>query len=335
MKTSARADMQLARRVLQAEADAIGALADQLGPSFAEAAETIFQCTGQVITTGIGKAGIIGRKLSATFASTGTPSIWIHPVEALHGDLGRVQRDDVVLVLTHSGETEEVVRLIDHIAARGARIVAMTGNGESTVARHADVCLCYGQIREACPHGLAPTASTTCMLALGDSLALTVMDMRHFSPEDFGVFHPGGSLGRKLMKVEEAMSFHQDQRLRLIRDDLDLGQALAQAEKVSRRTGAMLLVDAEDRLSGILTDADLRRALLARRQENLLAAPVCELMTPQPKHIHVGQLASEALAILNQFRIDELPVVDDDHHPVGVIDVQDLLGIKTFSHVRD
>jgi arabinose-5-phosphate isomerase len=131
------------------------------------------------------------------------------------------------------------------------------------------------------------------------------------------------------------MSFHQDQRLRLIRDDLDLGQALAQAEKVSRRTGAMLLVDAEDRLSGILTDADLRRALLARRQENLLAAPVCELMTPQPKHIHVGQLASEALAILNQFRIDELPVVDDDHHPVGVIDVQDLLGIKTFSHVRD
>ncbi|MFP4355246.1 MAG: SIS domain-containing protein [Phycisphaerae bacterium] len=333
--TAARADMQLARKVLQAEAQAIDSLADGLGESFQRAAATIHDCTGQVIVTGIGKAGIIGQKVSATFASTGTPSIWLHPVEALHGDLGRVRRDDVAMVLTHSGETEEVVRLIDHLTARGATIVAVTGDENSTVARFADICLCYGRIQEACPHGLAPTVSTTCMLAVGDSLALTVMDMRNFSPEDFAVFHPGGSLGRKLLKVEEAMSFRQDEQLVLVDDSLCLGDALRQAEDVKRRTGAMLLVDGRGRLSGILTDADLRRQLLGSSGQDLMSRPVDEVMTRDPKHIHTGQLASEALAILNQYRIDELPVVDDSHHPVGVIDVQDLLGIKTFSHDRD
>ena len=334
-RSTAAVNMTLARRVLMAESLAISCLAEQLGDDFARAAEAIYACTGQTVLTGIGKAGIIGQKISATFASTGTPSIWLHPVEALHGDLGRVRRSDVCIVLTHSGETEEVVRLVDHVKARGATIIGVTGAAGSTVGRFADITICYGQIQEACPHGLAPTVSTTSMLALGDALALTVMDMRRFGPEDFAVFHPGGSLGRKLLKVEEAMSFRPNDQMVLARDDRTLGEALDEAEKVARRSGAMLLVDAAGRLSGILTDADLRRVVLRHRGHDVLQMPVRDFMTADPKHIHQGELASEALSILNRFRIDELPVVDDDHRPVGVIDVQDLLGIKTISHARD
>jgi arabinose-5-phosphate isomerase len=328
-------DMALARRVLHAEAGAISQIARQLGKDFAAAAEAIYRCPGQVILTGIGKAGIIGQKISATFASTGTRSIHLHPVEALHGDLGRVSRQDVAVVLTHSGETEEVVRLIDHLKARGATTVALTGRRDSTVGGFVDMCLCYGSVEEACPLGLAPSVSTTCMLAVGDALALTVMNMRRFTPEDFAVFHPGGSLGRKLIRVEEAMTFRPGDQLVLAGDDLSVGEALEVAEQAPRRSGAMLLVDGQGRLSGILTDADLRRNLVGSEAGDLLSRPVAELMTHEPKHIHSGELASEALSILNQYRIDELPVVDDDHRPIGMIDVQDLLGIRTVSHARD
>ncbi len=330
-----RVDMELARGVLLAESDAIAQMASKIGPDFAQAVEAIHDCRGKVILTGIGKAGIIGRKISATFASTGTPSIHLHPVEALHGDLGRVDRADVTIILSHSGETEEVVRLVDHIKARGATTLAMTGNADSTVGTFVDICLCYGNVEEACPLGLAPSVSTTCMLALGDALALTVMSARNFTPEDFAVFHPGGSLGRKLIRVEEAMSFKPGDQLVLAPDSLSLGEALETAEQAPRRSGAMLLVDREGRLSGILTDADLRRHLLNFRREDLLAMPVSSLMTCNPKHMHCGELASEALSILNEYRIDELPVVDEDHRPLGVIDVQDLLGIRTVSHARD
>ena len=328
-------DLDLARRALTAEGEAISALAGQLGEDFAAAARMVFECPGMVILTGIGKAGLVARKISATLASTGTQSIFLHPVEALHGDIGRARRGDVVIALSHSGETAELIRLLDHLQARGAKLIALTGTAASALGRNADVTVSYGQVEEACPLGLAPTVSTSCMLALGDALAVAVMKMRDFSPEDFAAYHPAGSLGRRLMKVEEAMVFRKGGQLALVSDSLTLGDALRQAEAFGRRTGAMLLVDAAGRLSGILTDADIRRVLLAHEGTDLLAECVAELMIRNPKRIRLGELASKAVAILNEYRIDELPVVDADDRPVGVIDVQDLLGIKTVLNARD
>jgi len=328
-------DLDLARKALVAEGEAIRALAEQIGDEFAAAARLVYGCEGTVIVTGIGKAGLIARKISATLASTGTQSIFLHPVEALHGDIGRVRRGDVVVALSHSGQTEELIRLLDHLKARGAKLVAITGESGSPLGRNADVAVTYGPVEEACPLGLAPTVSTCCMLALGDALAVAVMQMRRFTPEDFAAYHPAGSLGRKLLKVEEAMRFRKDRELRCVADSLSLGDALAQAETHPRRTGAMLMVDSQGRLSGILTDADIRRLLIARRGRDILSEPVGDLMIRNPKRIRLGELASEAVAILNEFRIDELPVVDDADRPVGVIDVQDLLGIKTVAHARD
>lgn len=328
-------DLELARKALKAEGEAISALAGQIGGPFAGAARMIFDCPGTVILTGIGKAGLIARKISATLASTGTQSIFLHPVEALHGDIGRARRGDVCIALSHSGQTEELTRLLDHLKGRGAKVIALTGSADSPLGRNADVTISYGRIEEACPLGLAPTVSTSCMLALGDALAVAVMKMRDFSPEDFAAYHPAGELGRRLLRVEEAMKFRRGEQLALVRDSLTLGEALAEAENVPRRTGAMLLVDPDGRLSGILTDADIRRLLLTRRSGDLLAGPVADLMTRDPKRIRLGELASEAVAILNEYRIDELPVVDADDRPVGVIDVQDLLGIKTVEDARD
>jgi arabinose-5-phosphate isomerase len=327
-------DLDTARRALAAEGRAITALSQQIGSAFAAAASLVYQCPGKVVLTGIGKAGIIARKISATLASTGTQSIFLHPVEALHGDLGRLQRGDVIVALSHSGQTDEIVRLLDHLKARGCKLVAITGGGDSPLGRHADVTVTYGDVQEACPLGLAPTVSTSCMLALGDALAVAVMEMRRFSPDEFAAFHPAGALGRKLLKVEEAMSFRRGEQLALVRDDQTLGAALQEAETVPRRTGAVLLVDAGGRLSGILTDADVRRLLL-KHKGDVLNRPAAELMVRNPKRIRLGQLASDALAILNRYRIDELPVVDEDDRPVGVIDVQDLVGMRTVANGRD
>lgn len=328
-------NLELARGVLRSESESIAALAGKIGDSFVQAAELVFACSGKVVLTGIGKAGIVARKISATLASTGTQSIFLHPVEALHGDLGRLGRSDVVIALSHSGATEEIIRLLDHIKKRGARLIALIGSEDSPLGRYADVTVSYGEVEEACPHGLAPTVSTSCMLALGDALALTVMEMRQFRPEDFAAFHPAGELGRRLLKVEEVMSFPKPRRLVVVSDELTLGEALEEAEKIPRRTGAMLLADKSGRLSGILTDADLRRTLLEHRREEILDGPVSRFMTRDPRHVHLGELASEALAVLNKYRIDELPVLDESGRPVGIIDVQDLLGIKTVNDERN
>jgi len=328
-------DLSLARKTLAAEGQAISALAATVGESFSAAAEMVFACAGKVILTGMGKAGLVARKISATLASTGTPSIFLHPGEALHGDLGRVQRGDVVIALSNSGATEEIIRLLDHIKARGARLIALTGSADSPLARYSDVTVCYGQVEEACPMGLAPTVSTSCMMALGDALAMTVMDMRRFKPEDFAVFHPAGEIGRKLLKVEQAMLFRRGEGLSLAEDSLILGEALAKAETTQRRSGAMLLVDRDGRLSGILTDGDLRRLLVRRGDTDILSGPVGQYMTRNPKCVRLGELASKALAIMNEHRLDELPVVDEAGRPVGIIDVQDLLGMKTVNDVRD
>ena len=330
--TARQPDMELARRTLRCEGQAVAALAEAIDEHFAEAAGAVFACRGKVVLTGIGKAGLVAQKVSATLASTGTQSIFLHPVEALHGDLGRLGAADLVVALSHSGHTEEIIRLIDHVKARGAGLVAFTAADASPLARHADIAVCYGRVEEAEPLGLAPTVSTACMLALGDALALTVAGMRDFGPEDFAAFHPAGALGRRLMKVEDTMSFRRGEALRVARDDRTVRQALDEVEAAPRRAGAMLLVDGDGRLSGILTDADLRRALLRHADRDVLNDPVSEHMTADPLHVHPEELASEALAVFHEYRIDELPVVDADHRPVGMIDVQDLLGLKTVIH---
>jgi len=327
--TQPTVNLEVARQALRLEGQCIADIASRIGEEFADAARAIYACRGTVVLTGIGKAGLIAQKISATFASTGTPSIFLHPVEALHGDLGRVERGDVMIVFSHSGTTDEIVRLLDYVAGRDVTLVAVSGTSDNPLGRHADIRIAYGEVREACPLGLAPTVSTTCMLALGDALAVTVMSMREFTPEKFAQFHPGGALGRKLLRVEEAMIHGQDKWLTAVRDDLTLGQALAQAEQ-HRRAGAMLLVDGQGKLSGILTDGDVRRLFVRQGTDGaaVLDRPVRDVMIRDPKHIRLGELASKAQAIMNRHRIDELPVLDAEGKPVGIIDIQDLLGIK-------
>jgi arabinose-5-phosphate isomerase len=319
-------DLAYARQVLEVEARALGNLVGRVGKEFAEAARMFYRCKGSVITSGIGKAGIIARKISATLASTGTPSQFLHAAEAVHGDLGRVQPRDVVLILSYGGETAEVTRLLGQLEKMQVPIVAMTGNPDSTLARKARVLLWMGQIGEACPMGLAPTATTTAMLALGDALALTVLKMRQdagrFDREVFALYHPGGSLGRQLIPVQTVMRKGRD--LPVARDNLTLRQALASLKAMRRRSGAVCLVDARGRLTGIFTDADLRRLLEAGGDAGL-GRPIAEVMTRNPKFVRAADTADDAIRIINRYFIEELPVVDDRGRLVGLIDVQDLL----------
>ena len=323
---SSNPDLAYARRVLQVEANALGSLVARVGAEFAQAARMVYRCRGNVVTSGIGKAGIIARKTSATLASTGTPSLFLHAAEAVHGDLGRVQPKDLVLILSYGGETAEVTRLLGQLEKMKVPIIAMTGNRDSTLARHAKVLLWMGQIDEACPMGLAPTATTTAMLALGDALALTVLKMRQkagrFSREEFALYHPGGSLGRQLIMVETVMRKGLD--LPAARDNLTLREALASLRSMRRRSGAVCLVDARGRLTGIVTDADLRRLLEAGR-DACLDQSVSGVMTRRPKFVRATDTAGDALQIINRYFIEELPVVDGRGRLVGLIDVQDLL----------
>jgi len=319
-------DLDYARKVIEAEADAVGAVAHIVDESFAEAVEMIFRCSGSCIISGIGKAGIIGQKISATMASTGTPSHFLHPAEAVHGDLGRVRKEDVVLVLSYGGETDEITRLINLVKQLEIRLIAITGKRDSTLGKYSDVVLCMGEITEACPLGVAPSVSTACMLAVGDALAFTVMKARNFSVEDYVRFHPGGSLGAKLMTVEQSMMFRPGEKLPLAAADDTVEQLLEKTSDVKRH-GAVMVVDKEGALTGIITDADLRR-LLTKRGQKALDQNARDIMTAPCKKIRVDALAAEATAIFHKYRIDELPVVDAENRPVGLIDVQDILTIK-------
>ena len=322
-------DVSYGREVICTEGEALLALADRLGPSFAEVVELILGCQGRVVTTGMGKAGIVGQKVSATLASTGTPSLSLHPAEAFHGDLGRIVRHDVVLAISNSGETEEIVRLVPEVKKIGASIIAMTGDAHSTLGRYADVTLELGKIEEACPLGLAPSCSTTAMLALGDAVALAVLKRRNLSKEDFARYHPAGDLGRQLLKVEEVMRtgelFPVVHRTTKVKDAL---KTIARSKDRSGSVaGSVSIVDDGGKLVGIFTDGDLRRHLESEGAA-LLDRPVEEVMTPGPRlHIQVGRLATEALRIMAENQIDDLPVVDDDFHPQGNIDIQDLLQV--------
>src|SRR3954470_8379519 len=300
---------QFALEVIRTESAAVSAVAGAVDAHFERAARLIVDCPGAVLTCGIGKAGIIARKLSASFSSTGTPSHFVDPAEAVHGDLGSIRKGDLVVMLSDSGETEEILRMLSIVKKLDHPVVAITSGRGNSLARFANVTLAYGRIREACPLGLAPSASTTAMLALGDALFLSVMKLRKFSAEDFAIYHPAGNLGRKLIRVSEAMTFKLGENLPVASDRLTVGEVLRQVSKIKRRSGAVILVGSDEKISGIFSDGDLRR-LITENDAGVLRRPVGEVMTRNPKRVRGDQLASEAMAVMKQYRIDDLPVVD-------------------------
>ncbi len=312
--------LQWGQEVLTIEADALLALKSCLNEHFIRAVMMLRRCRSRVITTGMGKAGIIAQKFSATLSSTGTPSMWLHPAEAFHGDLGRVVRGDVVVMLSYSGETEEMKSLVPFLKRIGALLIAITGNKASTLAEYADVSLVIDIKKEACPLGLAPTTSTTAMLALCDALSVTVQRIKKFRMEDFASVHPQGSLGKKLLlQVRDVM--RKGKSNPIVGGQTKLTKVLLAITQA--RAGAASVVDTQGRLIGIFTDGDLRRRL--ESEKNLLHKTVKEVMTENPVTVGMDMLASEVLRILQDKKIDEVPVVDRKQHPVGMVDVQDLL----------
>ena len=316
--------LRIADQILRHEAAGLLALADRLGEEFCQAVDLIFSCPGDVIVCGIGKAGHVGQKLSATFASTGTPSQFLHPGEAMHGDLGRVRQDDLVVMLSNSGESEEIVRLLPILKNFALPIIAVTSCPASTLGRAATVTVDMGVSEEACSLGLAPSTSTTVMLAIGDAIALVVSQMRCFRDEDFAKFHPGGSLGRKLAKVEDVMRPIDD--CCVAQDGLSVREIYVRASRPQRRTGAILLTDERGQLSGIFTDSDLAR-LFENKQEAAIDAPIREVMTESPISISTGTRLSAAVDILAERKISELPIVNNQGRPVGLIDITDVIQI--------
>jgi arabinose-5-phosphate isomerase len=317
------------RGILRAEGEAVLAAAAALDGCFCQAVRLIEGCSGSVVVTGIGKAGLVARKISATLASTGTPSHFLHPAEAMHGDLGALRGDDVVLALSQSGETEEITRLIPHLVARRVSIVALTARPDSTLGRAADVVVATGSVREACNLGLAPSTSTSLMLALGDALALVTCDLRRFTPEDFAARHPGGSLGRQLMLVEDAMRPLVECRLARGEETV---RAVFARPLPARRTGAVMVVDDDHRLKGIFTDSDLAR-LFEHRHDDLLDAPICRVMTAGPATVTAGTRLGDAVSILEARRLSELPVVDLAGRTVGLLDIVDLVGLVPHEQI--
>ena len=316
--------LELARMVLRIEAAAILGLVDRINGDFERAVQLLFECRGRVIVTGMGKSGLICRKIAATLSSTGTSAWFLHPAEATHGDLGAIREDDVVLALSYSGETEELIRLLESIRRIGARLIALTGNPSSTLARAADVTLNCGIAKEACPMNLAPTASTTAALAMGDALAMTLLVRKGFREEHFASLHPGGKLGRRLMRVEHVM--HAGEAAPIVRVSTPMADVFH--EMSSKRLGMTCVVDAEDRLMGVFTDGDLRR--LMSRTPNVLSLTAGEAMTPRPFTISRELLAVEALRIMETHKITSVVVVDGQRSVEGVVHLHDLWSTKMF-----
>ena len=318
------ADLALARMVLQTEAAAILALVDRLDERFDKAVRMLLECRGRVIVTGMGKSGIICRKIAATLSSTGTPAFFLHPAEAIHGDLGVLQSDDVLIALSYSGETDELLRLLETIKRLGARLIAVTGDRTSTLARAADVALDCGVSKEACPMNLVPTASTTAALALGDALAMTLLVAKGFRQEDFANLHPGGKLGKQLMRAEQLM--HGGDQAPVVA--LDTPMATVFHEMSRKGLGMTCVIDAEGRLAGIITDGDLRRHMEAGN--DLRQRVAADVMTRNPVTIAGATLAAEALHVLEQRKITSVVVVDSAQKVEGVVHLHDLWRTELF-----
>ena len=320
--------LRLARaaEVLRLEARTIAQLEHRLDERFSKAVELLLACQGMVVVTGVGKAGLVGQKLSATLASTGTPSIFLHPTEALHGDLGRIRAQDLVLAISNSGESAEVSALLGPVRKLGARVLALTGAADSTLGKHADCVLDIGRVEEACPMKLAPTASTSALLAMGDALAMVVLQERKFSREDYALYHPGGTLGRKLMKVKEVM--RKGEQLPLVKSGTKLSEVVRVMNRTPGRPGAALIVDGEVRLVGIFTHGALARML---ERNTLDTNDTVDLhMGKSPKTIRPEQLVEEAQHLLHEHRIDQIAVVDEARRAIGLLDVQDLLDVRVY-----
>ena len=318
----AESDIAYGRKVLEIETGAIRGLVPLLDERFARAVEMVLACRGQVVLTGMGKSGLIGQKISATLASTGTSSIFLHAGEAVHGDLGRVRRDDLVIAMSFTGTTQEVIRLVPALKKLGAGIIAITANAQTQLAKHADVALPVGDVAEACPIGLAPTSSTTAMLAMGDALAMTVAHRKSFKREEFALYHPGGSLGRKLVTVGEVM--RPSALAVLVRPATPVADALREMSRPGRvRTGTIVVTEADGRLVGVFTDGDLRRHVVD--DPSMLGGPISAVMTRSPKTARAGDLLADVYNRIKEQKINELPVVDEGSRVVGLLHVQDVV----------
>jgi len=323
--------LEFARSIIRAEAAGLQQVADRLGDGFMQAVDLIFQCPGRLAITGIGKSADIGQKLAGTLNSMGTRSYVLDATRAVHGDLGMVHPNDIVLLLSHSGESEEIVRLLGPLRELSLALLGITGNKHSTLARKVDVPLIYGPLEEVCPLGLAPSASTTAMLALGDALAFTLAQRREFTTEDFARFHPAGSLGRKLLKVEAVM--RPLTQMRIASATETVRSVFARGRGRSRRSGAVILLDENGTLVGLFTDSDLAR-LFEKRRDELLDRPIAEVMTREPFTVRIGTRLTEAMELLRRHKISELPVVDGDGKPVGLVDITDLIGIAPVEEME-
>jgi arabinose-5-phosphate isomerase len=317
--------LKQAKEVLQIEAEGILGIVDRLDNNFVKMVDLICACKGRVILTGIGKSGIVGRKIVATLNSTGTPSVFLHPVEAMHGDLGMVSADDVVIALSSSGETDELNMLIPSIKRIGCPLIAFTGHVDSTLGRQSDIAIDVGVEREACPLGLAPTASTTALLAVGDALAVTLIRKRKFKSSDFKRFHPGGSLGQHLsVKVQEIML--TGKKVPMVANGQTMRHAIQEINRM--QLGAVLVVERDNILVGIVTDGDIRRCLMT--QESIYQRPVEEVMTRDPKTLGPNSLASQALSIMEKHEITVLPIVNPVRKVRGILHLHDILGKGAF-----
>lgn len=316
--------IERAKKVLKIEAEAIEALIVRIDERFEQAVKMILNCEGRVVVTGMGKSGLIGKKIAATLASTGTPALFLHPAEGIHGDLGMVMRGDTVIALSNSGETDELSRMLPSLKRLGIGIIALTGNPESTLAKNSDVVIDVGVKEEACPLGLAPTASTTATLAMGDALAVVLLDQRGFKEEDFACFHPGGALGKKLLlRVRDLM--HTDEAVPMVSEGTLIKDAIYEIS--SKKMGVTAVVDASGKLVGVISDGDLRRWMekTEKTGENLLIKEAKDIMTKNPKVANKDSLAAEAVSIMEKNSITCLIVADRGAVPEGVIHLHDLL----------
>jgi arabinose-5-phosphate isomerase len=309
-----------AKKVLRIEADAVAALIDRLDGGFEKAVRMIIACKGRVVVTGMGKSGLIGKKIAATLASTGTPALFLHPAEGIHGDLGMIMKADIIIAISNSGETEEMVKLLPVFKRLGVPVIAMTGGKTSTLAKASDITIDVGVKEEACPLGLAPTASTTATLAMGDAISIALLEVRGFKEEDFACFHPGGSLGKRLLlRVEDLM--HMGDAVPVVNYSTSMRDALFVI--TDKKLGMTTVVDDDGKLVGIITDGDLRRYL--EKSTDLFERKAGDLSSANPKMISRNALAAEAVATMEKFSITALVSVDGDGKPIGIIHLHDLL----------